>query len=71
MARTAGIVKLVDFHKHHQLLGKLVADGKNLPIMELYQQYQLLLMEALKLKTTIRVNQHFVGRRNQGINGGS
>jgi len=60
VARTAGIVKLVDFHKHHQLLGKLVADGKNLPIMELYQQYQLLLMEALKLKTTIRGNQHFV-----------
>ena len=59
---------LVDFHtrnkllilshsqKNCRLLGKLVADGKNLPIKELYQQYQLLLMEALKLKTTIRKN---------------
>jgi uncharacterized protein YbgA (DUF1722 family) len=68
---------LVDFHtrnkllilshspKLYRLMGKLVADGKKLPIKELYDQYQLLLMEALKLKTTIRKNtnvlQHLMG----------
>ena len=68
---------LVDFHtrnkllilshsqKHYRLMGKLVADGKKMLISELYQQYQLLLMEALKLKTTIRkhtnVLQHLMG----------
>ena len=69
--------KLVDFHtrnkllllshsqKHYRLLGKLVASGKKLPIQELYSQYQLLLVEALRLKTTIRkhsnVLQHLMG----------
>ena len=69
--------KLVDFHtrnkllilshsqKHYRLMGKLVAEGKKLPIRELYAQYQLLLMEALKLKTTIKkhtnVLQHLMG----------
>ena len=44
---------------------KLVADGKKMPIKELYHQYQLILMEALKLKTTTRkhtnVLQHLMG----------
>ena len=69
--------KLVDFHtsnkllilshsqKHYRLMGKLVAGGKQMPIQELYHQYQLLLVEALKLKTTIRKNsnvlQHLMG----------
>jgi uncharacterized protein YbgA (DUF1722 family)/uncharacterized protein YbbK (DUF523 family) len=77
VARKPGMGNLVDFHtrnkllilshspKHYRLMGKLVADGKKLPIMELYHQYQLLLMEALKLKTTIRKNcnvmQHLMG----------
>jgi uncharacterized protein YbgA (DUF1722 family) len=72
-----GMGNLVDFHtrnkllimshsqKHYRLMGKLVADGKRMPIRELYDQYQLLLMEALKLKTTIRKNtnvlQHLMG----------
>jgi uncharacterized protein YbgA (DUF1722 family) len=51
--------------KHYRLLGKLVADGKQLPIEALYEQYQQILMEALKLKTTIRkhsnVLQHLMG----------
>ena len=46
-------------------MGKLVAGGKQMPIEELYHQYQLLLVEALKLKTTIRKNsnvlQHLMG----------
>jgi uncharacterized protein YbgA (DUF1722 family) len=69
--------KLVDFHtrnkllilshsqKHYRLMGKVVAEGKKLPIRELYAQYQQLLMEALKLKTTIKkhtnVLQHLMG----------
>ena len=69
--------KLIDFHtrnkllilshsqKHYRLMGKLVAEGKKLPIRELYDRYQRLLMEALKLKTTIRkhtnVLQHLMG----------
>jgi uncharacterized protein YbgA (DUF1722 family)/uncharacterized protein YbbK (DUF523 family) len=59
---------LVDFHtkhkllilshspKHHQMMGKLVAKAKELPIKELYQQYQTFLMEALQLKTTSKKN---------------
>ena len=46
-------------------MGKLVADGKQMPIKALYDQYQQILMEALKLKTTIRkhnnVLQHLMG----------
>ena len=68
---------LVDFHsrnkllilshspKHYRLMGKLVADGKQMSINELYNQYQQILMEALKLKTTIKkhtnVLQHLMG----------
>jgi uncharacterized protein YbgA (DUF1722 family)/uncharacterized protein YbbK (DUF523 family) len=59
---------LVDFHtrhkllilshspKHYQTMGTLVAKAKDLPLRELYQQYQTLLMEALQLKTTPKKN---------------
>ncbi|MGZ3590657.1 MAG: YbgA family protein [Thermodesulfobacteriota bacterium] len=59
---------VVDFHtkhkllvlshspKHYQAMGKLVAKVKDLPLKELYGQYQTLLMEALKLKTTPKKN---------------
>jgi len=59
---------LVDFHtqnkllilshspKHYQVMGKLVAQAKEVPIKELYTQYQILLTEALKLKTTPKKN---------------
>jgi uncharacterized protein YbgA (DUF1722 family)/uncharacterized protein YbbK (DUF523 family) len=69
--------KLVDFHtrnkllllshsqKHYRLMGKLVAEGKKLALRELYSQYQSLLVEALRLKTTIKkhnnVLQHLMG----------
>jgi uncharacterized protein YbgA (DUF1722 family)/uncharacterized protein YbbK (DUF523 family) len=77
VARKPGMGNLVEFHtrnkllilshspKHYRLMGKLVADGKKLPIQEVYDQYHQLLMEALKLKTTIRKNtnvlQHLMG----------
>jgi len=69
--------RLVDFHTRHKLLlmshspshyrvmGKLVAGGKASPANELYERYETLLMEALKLKTTVKKNinvlQHIMG----------
>jgi uncharacterized protein YbgA (DUF1722 family)/uncharacterized protein YbbK (DUF523 family) len=59
---------LVDFHtrhkllimshspKHYELLGKLVAQIKGISLPELYEQYESQLMEALRLKTTIKKN---------------
>ena len=59
---------LVDFHtqhkllilshspKHYQIMGKLVAKAKEIPLKDLFQQYQNILMEALLLKTTPRKN---------------
>jgi uncharacterized protein YbgA (DUF1722 family) len=59
---------LVDFHAQHKLLilshspknyqtlGKLVAQAKGIPLKELFQQYQTILMEALQLKTTPKKN---------------
>jgi uncharacterized protein YbgA (DUF1722 family)/uncharacterized protein YbbK (DUF523 family) len=51
--------------KHYQTMGKLVAKAKELPIRELYQQYQTILMEALQLKATPKkhanVLQHMMG----------
>jgi uncharacterized protein YbgA (DUF1722 family)/uncharacterized protein YbbK (DUF523 family) len=68
---------LVDFHtrnkllilshsqKHSRLMGKRVAAGKQMPMQELYAQYEALLMEALALKTTPKKNmnvlQHLMG----------
>ncbi len=68
---------VVDFHTKHKLwilshsprhyhtMGKLVAKAKELPIKELYQQYQTILMEALELRTTPKNNtnvlQHMMG----------
>jgi uncharacterized protein YbgA (DUF1722 family)/uncharacterized protein YbbK (DUF523 family) len=85
LARKRAMGNLVDFHtrnkllilshsqKHYRLMGKLVADGKKMPIEELYHQYQLLLMEALKLKTTIRKNtnvlQHLMGYFKKQLSG--
>jgi uncharacterized protein YbgA (DUF1722 family)/uncharacterized protein YbbK (DUF523 family) len=68
---------LVDFHTRHKLLimshspnhyavlGKLVARVKEMSLPEIYETYQALLMEALRLKTTIKKNvnvlQHVMG----------
>ncbi len=68
LAKKEGRGIVVDFHskhklmilshspKHHQAMGKLVAMAKDLPLKELYSQYQTLLMEALKSKTTSKKN---------------
>jgi uncharacterized protein YbgA (DUF1722 family)/uncharacterized protein YbbK (DUF523 family) len=59
---------VVDFHtmhkllilshspKHYQIMGKLVAKAKEIPLKDLFQQYQTILMEALLLKTTPKKN---------------
>jgi len=73
--RTLG--RLVDFHSRHKLLllahsteiyrqmGKLVADGKQLPLEELFERYQALLMQGMRLLPTtkkhLNVLQHLLG----------
>jgi uncharacterized protein YbgA (DUF1722 family) len=46
-------------------MGKLVARAKDLPLLELFQQYQTLLTESLQQKTTPKKNanvlQHLMG----------
>ena len=77
LSKKKSMGSLVDFHtqhkllimshspKHHRMMGKLVAEGKALPLSELYDQYESLLMEALRLKTTLKKNinvlQHIMG----------
>lgn len=77
VAQRQSMGNLVDFHTQHKLLvlshsperhramGKLVAEGKQMPLKTLYEKYQVLLMEALGLKTTAKKNanvlQHMLG----------
>jgi uncharacterized protein YbgA (DUF1722 family)/uncharacterized protein YbbK (DUF523 family) len=42
--------------QHHRVMGKLVAQAKEIPLKELYEQYQGLLMEALRLTSTSAKN---------------
>jgi uncharacterized protein YbgA (DUF1722 family)/uncharacterized protein YbbK (DUF523 family) len=76
---------IVDFHtrnkllllshspKYYKMMGKLVADGKGMPIKKLYKEYERLLMAALKLKSTIRKNtnvlQHMMGYFKKQLSG--
>ncbi len=68
---------LIDFHtrhkllilahspRHYQLMGKLVAAQKSFSGVDVYKQYQDLLLEALKIKATpkkhVNVLQHMMG----------
>jgi len=51
--------------QHHRMMGKLVAQAKEISLKELYQRYQKLLMEALRLKSTpkkhVNVLTHILG----------
>ncbi|MBN1473665.1 MAG: DUF523 and DUF1722 domain-containing protein [Syntrophaceae bacterium] len=51
--------------KHYQIMGKLVADQKKIPLMELRGKYEILLLEALSLMATSKkhanVLQHMTG----------
>ena len=58
----------MDFHTRHKLLilshgqpiyremGRLVASGKQVPAGELFDRYEVLLLESLKLKITVKKN---------------
>lgn len=68
---------LVDFHtcqkllifshseKHYREMGRLVANGKSLPINQLFDLYELRMLEALRLLSTVKKNinvlQHMMG----------
>ena len=68
---------LIDFHtrqkllimshspNHLRMMGKLVAEGKVIPVEDLFAQYETLLMAALRLQTTLKKNinvlQHIMG----------
>jgi uncharacterized protein YbgA (DUF1722 family)/uncharacterized protein YbbK (DUF523 family) len=68
LARDGGRGALVDFHTRHKLLlrahslehlrqlGKVVAQAATLPVPELYDRYQKLLLAALRRRTTARKN---------------
>ena len=76
---------LIDFHtrnkllflshsqKHYRLMGKLVAEGKKLPLKELLDRYVHLMMDALALKTTTKKNinvlQHLMGYFKKQLSG--
>lgn len=42
--------------QHSRMMGKLLAQAKEISLKELYQRYQKLLMEALRLKSTPKKN---------------
>jgi uncharacterized protein YbgA (DUF1722 family)/uncharacterized protein YbbK (DUF523 family) len=51
--------------KHYQVMGRLVAGAKGTSLKAVYETYEGLLMEALRLKTTVKKNanvlQHMMG----------
>ena len=77
VAKGKSMGRLVDFHtrskllilshspKHYSVMGKLVAQGKQMPPKKLYTQYEAALMGSLALKTTTKKNlnvlQHLMG----------
>jgi uncharacterized protein YbgA (DUF1722 family)/uncharacterized protein YbbK (DUF523 family) len=77
LAQPANMKALIDFHTRHKLLitahspeharlmGKLVAEGRQRPIREIYTDYEGLLIGGLRLKTTVKKNvnvlQHIMG----------
>ncbi len=72
-----GLGAIVEFHTRHKLLilshspnhyramGKLVAQGDNLPLADLVARYETMLLEALRVKATprkhVNVLQHLMG----------
>jgi uncharacterized protein YbgA (DUF1722 family)/uncharacterized protein YbbK (DUF523 family) len=77
LAQGRSMKTLIDFHSRHKLLmlshspanagvmGKLVADGKQMPIQAVYAKYESLLIETLRMKSTIKKNlnvlEHILG----------
>ena len=83
LAQGPAVKNLVDFHTRHkllilshspahsQLMGKLVAEAKKRPMKDVYTEYERLLIEALRLKTTLKKNlnvlQHILGHFKQQL----
>ena len=77
LSKKQSMKNLIDFHARHKLLimshspnhsrmmGKRVAEGEALPLKDVFTQYEILLMWALSLKTTLKKNinvlQHIMG----------
>lgn len=77
LARGQNMKELVAFHTRHKLLflshspanarfmGKLVADGKQMPAGDVFSRYETLLIETLRMKSTIKkhmnVLEHILG----------
>jgi uncharacterized protein YbgA (DUF1722 family)/uncharacterized protein YbbK (DUF523 family) len=77
LGKRKSVSRLVDFHSRHKLLimshspnrarmmGKLAAGGKSPDMIDRFDRYEALLMEALRLKTTLKKNinvlQHIMG----------
>ena len=85
IAGSKSMAGLVDFHtrnkllilshspKHGKLMGKLVAEGKQMPREELFARYEAALMDALMLKATPKKNlnvlQHLMGYFKKQLSG--
>ena len=77
LAQGQSMKNLVDFHTRHKLLmlshspanarlmGKLVADGKQMLIQAVYARYESILIETLRMKSTLKKNlnvlEHILG----------
>jgi uncharacterized protein YbgA (DUF1722 family)/uncharacterized protein YbbK (DUF523 family) len=77
LGKRRSVNTLVDYHsknkllilshseKHYREMGRLVAQGKEITVKDLFAEYEKLLMEALKLKSTASKNcnvlQHIMG----------
>jgi uncharacterized protein YbgA (DUF1722 family)/uncharacterized protein YbbK (DUF523 family) len=77
LAGPTDMKSLVDFHTRHKLLilshspaharlmGKRAAEGRKMPVHEVFREYETLLIEALRLKATTKKNlnvlQHIMG----------
>jgi uncharacterized protein YbgA (DUF1722 family)/uncharacterized protein YbbK (DUF523 family) len=59
------LLMLSHSENHYRAMGKLVAEGRKFPLNDLYAKYEMLLMEALRLRTTLKKNanvlQHMMG----------
>jgi uncharacterized protein YbgA (DUF1722 family) len=59
--------------KHYTEMGRLAADGKKLPVAELFDRYEAIMADALKLKSTRKKNadvlQHAMGYFKKQLSG--
>jgi uncharacterized protein YbgA (DUF1722 family) len=81
LAGDRGCVALVEFHTKHKLLilshsaqyyqemGRLVARAKQMASLQLFEEYQVKLMEALKLRATSKKNANVVMHMDQLTSG--